>query len=141
LPPCCDSGRMAGEDCSDRLDLFCGMPKRQQAVCRRANCFARGMPQTASGGPATPVPERAPPLIDPGPPPPAEREPDVYPPRGPIEDPPASPADPNEQPPEPEIEDPPRPDEAPGEPVVTRARCAPARRAVPRRTMSAMMPG
>lgn len=64
-----------------------------------------------------PRPEQGPPLIDPRPPRPAEREPDIYPPRAPVEDPPATPPDPGE--PVPEIEDPPRPTEAPGDPVVT----------------------
>jgi hypothetical protein len=63
------------------------------------------------------MPEQAPPLIDPGEPPPPEGEPSVFPPRSPIEDPPASPPDPNER--LPEIEEPPHPDEAPDDPVVT----------------------
>jgi hypothetical protein len=41
LPACCDSGRMAREDGSERFALFCGMPSAEQKVCRRANCLAR----------------------------------------------------------------------------------------------------
>lgn len=74
------------------------------------------MPQRAPRS-QTPVPpdEYGPPVVDPRPPRPIERDPDVYPMPAPLEDPPLSPPDPGE--PLPEIDDPPVPDEKPGDPA------------------------
>jgi len=67
----------------------------------------------------TPVPDigEGPPVKEPEPSRPTERDPDVYPAPAPIQDPPLAPQEPGE--PEPRIDDPLIPERPPGDTVVT----------------------